>query len=96
MRYVTDTEGGNSGSPVIDGLTNNAVGVHTHGGCTSSGGNNNGTSTFHAAFWAAVDMGAGGCPVEMPSNPDPTNGQTDIPLNLAQLTWSNGAGAVLK
>ncbi len=94
MRYVTDTEGGNSGSPVIDGLTNNAVGVHTHGGCNSSGGNNNGTSTFHAAFWAAVDMGAGGCPVEMPSNPDPTNGQTDIPLNLAQLTWSNGAGAV--
>jgi len=94
MRYVTDTEGGNSGSPVIDGLTNVAVGVHTHGGCNSSGGNNNGTSTFHAAFWAAVDMGAGGCPVEMPSNPDPTNGQTDIPLSLAQLTWDNGAGAV--
>jgi len=94
MRYVTDTEGGNSGSPVIDGLTNNAVGVHTHGGCTASGGNNNGTSTFHAAFWAAVDQGAGGCPVELPSNPNPTNGQTGIPLNLAQLTWSNGAGAV--
>ena len=94
MRYVTDTEGGNSGSPVIDGLTNNAVGVHTHGGCTSSGGNNNGTSTFHVAFWAAVDQGAGGCPVELPSNPNPTNGQTGIPLNLAQLTWSNGAGAV--
>ena len=93
MRYVTDTEGGNSGSPVIDGLTNNAVGVHTHGGCTSSGGNNNGTSTFHAAFWAAVDMGAGGCPVEMPSNPNPTSGQTGVPLNLAQLTWSNGTGA---
>jgi V8-like Glu-specific endopeptidase len=94
MRYVTDTEGGNSGSPVIDGLTNVAVGVHTHGGCTSSGGNNNGTSTFHTAFWAAVDMGAGGCPVEMPSNPNPTNGEIDIPLNLAQLTWDNGAGAV--
>jgi V8-like Glu-specific endopeptidase len=60
MRYVTDTQGGNSGSPVIDGLTNEAVGVHTHGGCTSSGGNNNGTSFFHAAFWAAVDEGAGG------------------------------------
>ena len=94
MRYVTDTEGGNSGSPVIDGLTNNAVGVHTHGGCSTSGGNNNGTSTFHAAFWAAVDQGSGGCPVELPSNPNPTNGQTGIPLNLAQLTWTNGAGAV--
>lgn len=94
MRYVTDTEGGNSGSPVIDALTNNAVGVHTHGGCSTSGGNNNGTSTFHVAFWAAVDQGSGGCPVELPSNPNPTNGQTGIPLNLAQLTWSNGIGAV--
>ncbi len=94
MRYVTDTEGGNSGSPVIDGLTNVAVGVHTHGGCTSSGGNNNGTSTFHAQFWAAVDMGAGGCPVEPASNPDPSHGQTSVPLTLSQLTWQNGAGAV--
>jgi|WetSurSiteA1Bulk_404760.scaffolds.fasta_scaffold05197_2 V8-like Glu-specific endopeptidase len=94
MRYVTDTEGGNSGSPVIDGLTNSAVGVHTHGGCGVSSGNNNGTSTFHTAFWAAVDQGAGGCPVELPSNPNPTNGQTGIPLNLSQLTWSNGAGAL--
>ncbi|HEY6626117.1 MAG TPA: T9SS type A sorting domain-containing protein [Ignavibacteriaceae bacterium] len=94
MRYVTDTEGGNSGSPVIDGLTNSAVGVHTHGGCSTSGGNNNGTSTFHTAFWAAVDQGAGGCPVELPSNPNPTNGQSGVPLNLTQLTWSNGAGAV--
>ena len=59
MRYATDTQGGNSGSPVIDALTNNALGVHTHGGCTSSGGNNNGTSTFLAAFWVAVDEGSG-------------------------------------
>ncbi|MFI5237555.1 MAG: T9SS type A sorting domain-containing protein [Ignavibacteriales bacterium] len=95
MRYVTDTEGGNSGSPVIDGLTNSAVGVHTHGGCTTGGsGNNNGTSTFHAAFWAAVEQGAGSCTVGAPSNPNPTSGQTNIPLNLAQLTWTNGAGAV--
>ena len=94
MRYVTDTEGGNSGSPVIDGLTNAAVGVHTHGGCTSSGGNNNGTSTFHSQFWAAVDMGAGGCPVEPALNPNPSQGQTSVPLTLAQLTWQNGAGAI--
>ncbi len=67
MRYVTDTQGGNSGSPVINGLTGVAVGVHTHGGCNSSGGNNNGTSTFHPDFWTAVDQGAGGCPVETPS-----------------------------
>jgi len=54
MKYVTDTEGGNSGSPVIDDATGNAVGVHTHGGCSTGGGNNNGTSTFNAAFWSAL------------------------------------------
>jgi V8-like Glu-specific endopeptidase len=94
MRYRTDTTGGNSGSPVIDALTNTAVGVHSHGGCTSSGGNNNGTSTFHTAFWAAVDQGAGGCPVELPSNPNPPMGETGVPLDLQQLTWVNGIGAV--
>jgi len=61
MRYVTDTQGGSSGSPVIDALTGNAVGVHTHGGCSS--GNNNGTSTFNSAFWDAV--GQGKIPVEL-------------------------------
>ena len=55
MRYRTDTEGGNSGSPVIDEATNRAVGVHTHGGCTTSGtGNNSGTSAFNAAFWQEI------------------------------------------
>lgn len=62
MRYRTDTTGGNSGSPVIDALTNVAVGVHTHGGCTSTGGNNNGTSFFSTAFWDAVEQGI---PVEL-------------------------------
>ena len=61
MRYQTDTEGGNSGSPVIDEATGNAVGVHTHGGCsTSGGGNNSGTSTFNTAFWAQVGNTTGG------------------------------------
>lgn len=55
MRYRTDTEGGNSGSPVIDNANGFAVGVHTHGGCqTSGGGNNNGTSTYNTAFWSAL------------------------------------------
>ncbi len=93
MRYVTDTEGGNSGSPVIDALNNVAVGIHTHGGCTTSGGNNNGTSTFNTAFWAAADEGVGGCPVEVPANPNPADHQTNVPLNLSELSWTNGAGA---
>ena len=94
MRYVTDTQGGNSGSPVIDGLTNAAVGVHTHGGCSSSGGNNNGTSTFHTAFWTAVDEGSGGCPVEPPSNPNPPHASNGVSINLSELSWTNGTGAL--
>jgi V8-like Glu-specific endopeptidase len=65
MKYRTDTKGGNSGSPVIDALTGFSTGVHTHGGCNSSGGNNNGTSFLHSAFWAAVDSGI--IPVELTS-----------------------------
>lgn len=55
MRYTADTQGGNSGSPVIDEATGEAVGIHTHGGCSSSGGNNNGTSFFNTALWNAID-----------------------------------------
>ncbi len=55
MRYVTDTQGGNSGSPVIDDATGEAVGIHTHGGCSSSSGNNSGTSFFNSALWTAVE-----------------------------------------
>ena len=54
LRYRTDTRGGNSGSPVIDAATGVAVGIHTHGGCSSSGGNNNGTSFFNTALWNAL------------------------------------------
>ncbi len=79
MRYRTDTEGGNSGSPVINGVTNVALGVHTHGGCTTSGtGNNNGTSFFHTNFWTAVDQGI---PVEMVS----FNAAVDV--NNVTLSW---------
>ena len=41
--YVTDSTGGNSGSPIIHENTGKAIGIHTHGGCSSTGGNNWGT-----------------------------------------------------
>ncbi len=54
LGYQVDTQGGNSGSPVIHESTGNAVGIHTHGGCTSSNtGNNSGTSTSHSGFQSA-------------------------------------------
>lgn len=55
--YNADTEGGNSGSPVIDEATGNAIGVHTHGGCSTSGGNNSGTPATLAEFWNAMGLG---------------------------------------
>lgn len=47
LQYDPDTTGGNSGSAVYDDSTNTAIGVHTHAGCTSTGGANQGTSLDH-------------------------------------------------
>ncbi|HEV8537725.1 MAG TPA: trypsin-like peptidase domain-containing protein [Bacteroidota bacterium] len=57
MRYQTDSEGGNSGGPIIDEATGNAVGVHTNGECALDG-SNKGTSTFNTAFWAMLSVAA--------------------------------------
>ncbi|WP_299901888.1 trypsin-like peptidase domain-containing protein [uncultured Aquimarina sp.] len=57
VRYRADTTGGNSGSPIIDEATGNAVGVHAYGGCTSSGGSNSGERATIPAFWDAMGLG---------------------------------------
>ncbi|MCK5453305.1 MAG: hypothetical protein KAJ16_03025, partial [Calditrichia bacterium] len=88
MRYRTDTMGGNSGSPVIDDSTGYALGVHTHGGCNSTGGNNNGTSTFHPDFWAQVSAAAGIPPVP-PSNLSSYSNYS-TPTSI-QLSWEDPA-----
>lgn len=45
LRYSDiDTLGGNSGSGILLGATGELVGVHTNGGCTSSGGSNSGVA----------------------------------------------------
>ncbi len=56
VRYRTDTTGGNSGSPIIDAATGNAVGVHAYGGCTTSGGSNFGERATIPAFWDAMGL----------------------------------------
>lgn len=67
LRYTVDTQGGNSGSPVIHETSGDAIGIHTHGGCGSSGGHNSGTSLNLPAFltdWeAACSHGTPGVPV---------------------------------
>ncbi|MAE75160.1 MAG: hypothetical protein CL675_13790 [Bdellovibrionaceae bacterium] len=47
LRYVIDTMPGNSGSSVLDRATNKIIGIHTHGGCSRSGGSNAGTALAH-------------------------------------------------
>lgn len=86
MRYVTDTEGGNSGSPIIDEATNRAVGVHTHGGCTTSGGNNNGTSAYHTDFWAAIN--SSGMLVPLPPEDFTAYSDYITPTSML-LSWSD-------
>jgi Trypsin len=57
VQYQVDTTGGNSGSSVVRESNQTVFGVHTHGGCTSSGGQNSGTSIMHPgpqAHYAAI------------------------------------------
>jgi len=61
LAYGMDTTGGNSGSPVIDDATGNAIGVHTHGGCSAGGGNNWGTWAGHGGLLNALANPQGVC-----------------------------------
>ena len=55
FKYTVDTMGGNSGSSVINEATQEIVGIHTHGGCRSSGGANTGTLiSAHEELKAAI------------------------------------------
>lgn len=61
IRYAVDTTGGNSGSAVLDEQTSQAIGVHTHEGCTDSGGANLGTAIHAAPLQAALAAPRGLC-----------------------------------
>jgi V8-like Glu-specific endopeptidase len=70
--YRVDTMGGNSGSPIIaSDASRLTIGIHTHGGCTSTGGANHGTSfendslenAIHTFRGSAVTYVDGGHPV---------------------------------
>ena len=50
--------------------------------------------TGNSQGWMAKVTFGPPCPVDPAANPDPANGSTDISVNLAQLSWTNGAGAV--
>ena len=74
--------GGNSGSPIIDTATGNAVGVHAYGGCRTSGtGSNYGARATITDFWEAMDLGG---------TTTPPDGCTTIDFNDFQInSFSN-------
>ncbi|MBL8759916.1 MAG: hypothetical protein JNL50_01305 [Phycisphaerae bacterium] len=61
VQYAVDTTGGNSGSCVLNDTTGFAIGVHTHAGCSSSGGANNGTAVQLASLQNALNNPTGIC-----------------------------------
>ncbi|MCA9273690.1 MAG: hypothetical protein KDA31_11680 [Phycisphaerales bacterium] len=67
LSYGMDTTGGNSGSPVTDEATGMAIGIHTHGGCSTSGGNNSGTWVNHSGVVNALANPTGVCVQQGPS-----------------------------
>jgi len=90
IRYVVDTTGGNSGSPVFLDGTNLAIGIHTHGGCTTTGGANSGTGSNHPGLQAALANPLGICecqsvtftyPLGLPTSVAP-NGTTKLRIQI--------------
>jgi V8-like Glu-specific endopeptidase len=100
--YATDTTGGNSGSPIIHENTGNAIGIHTHGGCTSSGGCNSGTridrSDLQQAIAAANPNSASfstyglGCPSPITFYELFGGGQSDLGGRSFRMTPAAGGG----
>ena len=86
VRYTTDTTGGNSGSPVILDGTNQAIGIHTHGGCSSTGGSNAGTGSNHPGLQSALANPQGIC--------DCPGVEFTFPNGLPQFIQSDGSTTI--
>lgn len=61
IQYRVDTTGGNSGSAVLNQATGTVIGIHTNGGCTTSGGANSGTAIQTSGLQNALNNPLGLC-----------------------------------
>lgn len=61
IAYQTDTSGGNSGSPVLNEDTGEAIGIHTNGGCGGGGGENWGCAIHNSGLQYALANPQGVC-----------------------------------
>lgn len=86
LAYAVDTEGGNSGGPVIDNATGASIGIHTNAGCTATGGANQGTSFFNTALWNEINRGSA------PPPPPPSSACNAAPTAFGNLqSYSSGS-----
>lgn len=94
LGYATDTTGGNSGSPVLHENTGQAIGIHTHGGCSSTGGYNSGTRIDRADLQTAIQtllQGGTPTPPSAPTGLEALGGSTNIALSWVD-TANNESG----
>ena len=68
VAYRVDTTGGNSGSPIINDDTQEAIGIHAFGGCTETSGANHGTGMNHAGLRDALANPVGVCAADCNGN----------------------------
>jgi hypothetical protein len=61
ITYVVDTSAGNSGSPVLDTTTGQAIGIHGQGGCGEGSGANIGTAIQNENLQYALARPLGVC-----------------------------------
>jgi hypothetical protein len=61
LTYTTDTTKGDSGSAILDTGTRQVIGIHTTGGCSSTGGYNYGTLITHPPLQEAIRNPRGVC-----------------------------------
>ncbi len=95
VRYVVDTTGGNSGSPIINEDTGFAIGIHTHGGCSS--GANSGTGSNRSALQNALANPLGVCALVPPAiiSETPARGSRIGELPSVSVTFSEPVTGVV-